>query len=428
MTRREKVILGFCFAALIGAVGSFAIRRSRAQSTVTASAAPAPVNVSPDVRTLLDQVRQAYTSLPALSISGTFQGNLDIDGVHRYNVAQFSGLYSSNGLFRHETKQTISADPATTEPTTQPASDTVLGNNGSNIYLFFPLRNRYQMIEAPKGKINLDSLGEDVADILRNQNLSLALAISGDAETELLQDATSISRVEDVKIEGQAYPTIQIIHPLFDQTLVIDPQTHLLRRMIGDVSKNAVMKGAKVVKSALLTSDYVNSTSAALPAAQFAWTPPADAQELTPVNPDADLTGKPAPSFSLAGMDGKPVTDQTLKGSIYVLDFWATWCPPCIASLPIVDAVHKDYKDKGVKFFAVNVQEDKATIDKFVSDTKLSIPVLMDTEGKVEDAFDPLGVTPFTVIVGKDGKVRFAAPMIGLKDRLPAMLDQALKP
>jgi cytochrome c biogenesis protein CcmG, thiol:disulfide interchange protein DsbE len=422
MTRREKVILGFCIVALIAAGGSFAIRRSRAQSA--AAPAPASVTVSPEVRTLLDQVRQAYASLQAISITGTFEGNLDIDGVHRYNVAQFSGVYSSDGLFRNETKDTVTADRATTQPT----DDSIVGNNGADIYLFFPLRNRYQMIDAPKGKINLDSLGEDVGDVLRNQNLSLALAISGDAETALLDDATSISRVEDVKIEGRAYPAIQIIHPLFDQTVIIDPQTHLLRRMIGDVTKNAVMKGAKVVKSALLTSDYTNIPSAPLPAAQFAWTPPPGAEELTPTDSEEDLTGKPAPSFSISDMDGHVVSDKTLKGSIYVLDFWATWCPPCIASLPHMDLVYKDYKDKGVKFFAVNEQEDKATIQKFVSNTKLTVPVLMDTEGKAEEAFDPVGVTPFTVVVGKDGKVRFAAPMIGLKDRLPAMLDKALKP
>jgi thiol-disulfide isomerase/thioredoxin len=420
MTRRQKVVLGFCVAALIAAVGTLALRRSRAES----AAAPAPVNVSPEVRAILDQVRQAYASVPALSISGTFQGKLDIDGVQRNNTAEFTGLYSSSGLFRNETRETTKSDSATT----QPASDALLGNNGANIYLFFPERNRYQIIDAPKGKVTLDSLGENVADVLRNQNLSLALALSGDAETELLQDATSISRVEDVKIDGQACPTIQIVHPLFDQTLVIDPQTHLLRRMIGDVSKNAVMKGAKVVKAALLTSDYTNSPSASLPAAQFAWAPPPGAQELTTEDSNADLIGKPVPAFSLPDMNGNVVSDKTLKGTTYVMDFWATWCGPCVASLPRVETISKDYQAKSVKFFAVDVQEDKATIQKFISDTKLAIPVLMDGDGKVEQAFDPLTLTPFTVVVDKSGIVRFAAPLGGLEDRLPAIIDKALKP
>ena len=103
---------------------------------------------------------------------------------------------------------------------------------------------------------------------------------------------------------------------------------------------------------------------------------------LTAADSGSDLAGKPAPAFSLTGMNGKVVSSESLKGSVYVLDFWATWCPPCVASLPHLDGIYKDFKDKGVKFFAVNEQEDKPTIQKFVSDTKLGIPVLMDSDGQ----------------------------------------------
>ncbi|MGD0464856.1 MAG: TlpA disulfide reductase family protein [Tepidisphaeraceae bacterium] len=417
MTRRRKAALGFCLAVLLAGVGAVALRRSAAQSAATHP------SVSPEVRALLEQVRQAYASLVSLSISGTFQGHLDIDGIQRNNSAQFAGLYSSAGLFRNETRETTGADPASPQST----SDALLGNNGTNIYLFFPERNRYQMIDAPKGKVNLETLGEDVADILRNQNLALALALSGDAESELLQDATSAVRVDDVTIDGQTYPAILILHPLFDQTLVIDPQTHLLRRMTADVSKNARMKGAKEIKSALLTADYVYSAAATLPAAQFAWSPPPGAQEMIPADAGSDLEGKPAPPFSLTDMDGHQVTNQTLKGSVYVLDFWATWCGPCVASLPHVDALYKDFNGKGVKFFAVNEQEDKPTIQKFVSDTKLSIPVLMDSDAKVGAAFDPDGMIPLTAVVGKDGKVIKAAHMGGVEDQLRPIITEALK-
>ncbi len=247
MTRRQKVAFGFCFAALIVSISTFALRRSGAEPAATQPS----IVVPPDVHALLDQVRQAYASLTSLSVSGKFQSQLDIDGVQRSNSAEFNGLYSSNGLFRNETKET-SPDPAT--PTS--IGDAILGNSGTNIYLFFPEKNRYQMIDAPKGKVNLETIGDDTSDILRNQNLSLALALSGDAESELLQDAVSAIRIDDVKIDGQGYPTLLVLHPMFDQTLVIDPQTHLLRRLTDDVSKNARMKGAKLIKSALLTVDF----------------------------------------------------------------------------------------------------------------------------------------------------------------------------
>ena len=84
----------------------------------------------------------------------------------------------------------------------------------------------------------------------------------------------------------------------------------------------------------------------------FAWSPPPGAQLLAADNsgsgPDAgaDIENKPAPAFSLSGLDGKQVSNKSLLGSVYVLDFWATWCGPCVASLPHLDGIYKDLKAK----------------------------------------------------------------------------------
>ena len=64
-----------------------------------------------------------------------------------------------------------------------------------------------------------------------------------------------------------------------------------------------------------------------------------------------------------------------------MLDFWATWCVPCVASLPSLDAFAKKHGDAGVKVFAVNIKEDKEAVGQFVSDRKLSLSVLLDTDG-----------------------------------------------
>jgi thiol-disulfide isomerase/thioredoxin len=414
----RKLALASTLAALI-AIGIAALSRSSGQSAATQPV----VTVSPQARDLLDQIRQAYASLKTISISGKLEGHFDVDGVRQDKTGQFTGLYSSSGLFRSEMKDSSTGDPAATQPT----RDAVVGNTGEKVFLFLPDRNRYLMMDAPKDKISLDSLGDDVADILRNQDLSLALAISGDAADELLQEATSVGRVDDVQIDGHAFPAIIIVHPQYDETLAIDPHTHLLRRATADLSKKARMQGAGTVKTAVLTMDYAYAPSAPADAAQFAWSPPPGAQELSPVLAASDLDGKPAPPFSLTDVDGKPVTSQGLKGSVYVLDFWATWCGPCVASLPQLDGIYKDVKDKGVKFFAVNEQEDIPTIRKFVSDTKLAIPVLTDSDGKVGEIYDSDGAIPFTVVVGRDGKIVKAAHMGGVEDQLRPIIADALK-
>ncbi|MGD0390871.1 MAG: redoxin domain-containing protein, partial [Tepidisphaeraceae bacterium] len=368
MHMRRNLTFGVLFVAVI-VIGLAALSRSSGQSAATQPA----VTIAPQARQILNQLRDAYASLKSLAVSGTVDGRFDIDGVQSANKGQFTGLYSSTGLFRSEMKDASS--------TTQPTGDLLLGNTGEKIYLFLPEHNRYQIIDAPRGKVDLSTLGDDVADLLRNQDLSLALALAGDASGELSQNASSILSVDDVKIDGRPFPAIVLVCPRYDMTLVVDPQTHLLRRAVADLAKNARLQGAQNVKSALLTMDYLNTPAVGAEAGRFAWSPPPGAQPLTADASGSALEGKPAPAFSLPGLDGKDVSAPSLKGSVYVLDFWATWCGPCVASLPHLDAIYKDFKPRGVKFFAIDVNEDKNTIQKFVNDSKLAIPVLLDSDG-----------------------------------------------
>jgi thiol-disulfide isomerase/thioredoxin len=90
---------------------------------------------------------------------------------------------------------------------------------------------------------------------------------------------------------------------------------------------------------------------------------------------------------------------------VTILDFWATWCPPCRASLPHLGEVYAKLKGDGLKVYAVNVAEDKPTVQAFIEKTKLAVPVLLDTDGSVAQKFDANAI-PETVLIGKDGKIR----------------------
>ncbi len=121
-------------------------------------------------------------------------------------------------------------------------------------------------------------------------------------------------------------------------------------------------------------------------------------------NPADALVGKDAPAFTLTGMDGKTVSLADLKGKVVVLDFWATWCPPCRASLPHLDKFYQEKKGDGVQVFAVNESEEKDKVTAFVEKTKLGVPILLDSEGKAGAEYKANAI-PETVVVGKDGKV-----------------------
>ena len=142
---------------------------------------------------------------------------------------------------------------------------------------------------------------------------------------------------------------------------------------------------------------------------------------------DADtssLEGKQAPDFTLQTIDGKTVKLADLKGDVVMLDFWATWCPPCRKGLPHVQALSqkKELTDKGLKVFAVNVQEKNEQVEAFLKKNNYTFTVPMDKEGKASEAYLVTGI-PTTVIIGRDGKIKRA--LVGLVP--PDELDKAIQ-
>jgi thiol-disulfide isomerase/thioredoxin len=150
----------------------------------------------------------------------------------------------------------------------------------------------------------------------------------------------------------------------------------------------------------------------------FAFKPPADAQKVASVqevfaaaagggaDPAAALKGKPAPQFELELLDqeGKATLAAHKDKQIVILDFWATWCGPCVRALPILEKVAKEYKSKGVVFYAVNQREDPAQVRQFMKQREFSFNVAMDAQGRVGNLFQVQGI-PQTVIIAPDGKV-----------------------
>src|SRR5438552_8863991 len=116
------------------------------------------------------------------------------------------------------------------------------------------------------------------------------------------------------------------------------------------------------------------------------------------------LKGKPAPDFTLKTLDGKDVTLSEQKGSVVLMDFWATWCGPCRASLPHVQklAADKELAAKGLKVWAVNAHEDQSKVSAFKKENSYSFETPLDAKGATMKDYMVHGI-PTTVIVGRDG-------------------------
>jgi peroxiredoxin len=134
--------------------------------------------------------------------------------------------------------------------------------------------------------------------------------------------------------------------------------------------------------------------------------PSASAPETAPEGAAAPVDGLPAPSFTLPLASGGTFSSDSLKGKAAVVNFFATWCPPCREEIPGFVEVYEKYKDKGFVLVGISVDTDtRKNLPVFLSERAVKYPVVT---GDLETARAYGGVSsiPATFFIGKDGKIR----------------------
>ena len=137
---------------------------------------------------------------------------------------------------------------------------------------------------------------------------------------------------------------------------------------------------------------------------------------------ESPLIGKPAPSFTLQDLNGKQVSLSDFKGKVVLLDFWATWCPPCSAAIPHMQALHKKYKDKGLVLIGINHETDHAKVKEFARD-RISYVVLLDAD----EPFKEYGIRgiPTLFYIDREGEVRYRD--VGFSDGKEEVIERKVK-
>ncbi|MDB6027567.1 MAG: thiol-disulfide isomerase-like thioredoxin [Verrucomicrobiales bacterium] len=389
----SRVSLSLCFALV-----TFSLNAQSDQLPQGAEdSSPRRNDIDPAAHVVIQRMEKAYQNLKSARLGGHVEINLEFPGTSETNSQSFNSSFEAPNKFRHEITNGLT-----------------LGSDGDKGFVYDKKEKSYARFDFPMGKLLVENLPPLVPHILQVRNPSLLFAISKTPFTELSHNFDEVTKMPDVKVNGTNYNALRFGSGKESGqiTMLVDQKTDLIRRFKVDFKPALEEAGKKHVNAAMLLVDYESvHPNASVVDGEFDWTPPEEAIDIHEAagaarseNATTHLEGTMAPNFTLTSLDNKVVSLYELRGKVVVLDFWATWCPPCVASLPKFAALSKEEKDPGVQFFAINLQENRETIQDFLEKRKLALTVLRDQNGNTAKLFGVESI-PQTIIIGKDGVV-----------------------
>ncbi len=190
-------------------------------------------------------------------------------------------------------------------------------------------------------------------------------------------------------------------------------------RLLADAETGLLVSYEAAQEVQAPTGGYRQETRLALrkmhfgqPVVAALFTLPANFQEVaqfTPWNAAKlmdQFAGKPAPPFHLKALDGQPISLAAHKGKVVLLDFWATWCPPCRADAPVLEKLHQQHP-KDLAIIGISVSEERAIVEKFLREYPRPYPVALTTENDLTRPYQA-GPLPLYLVIDRQGKLTAA--------------------
>jgi len=119
----------------------------------------------------------------------------------------------------------------------------------------------------------------------------------------------------------------------------------------------------------------------------------------------APSVGSQAPDFNLPGLGGQSISLSDFRGKPVLINFWATWCPPCRDEMPYLQEVYEEWSDKGLVVLTIDIGDPPAQVEEFMASLHLSLPVLLDMQGNVAQKYN-VQFYPTTFFIDKEGIIQ----------------------
>jgi peroxiredoxin len=124
-----------------------------------------------------------------------------------------------------------------------------------------------------------------------------------------------------------------------------------------------------------------------------------------------EIIGQEAPAFTLNDLEDKPISLKDYKGKVMLVNFWATWCPPCKDEIPSLNQLHKKYDGKDFIVLGISTDDSKKDIIKFIKEHKVDFVIPHDRDGKIMREYKVFSL-PTSFLIDKQGKIveKFLGP------------------
>lgn len=360
---------------------------------LTAQAAPAPAKVDPQVKAVLDQAIAAHQALNALSATLSVQS-------------------TGSGMGEDQTVTLAFQKPGLAKASVADKTGALaqIVSDGKTLTIYDAHAKQYARQPLPSGASAVAAVFSSARALLPmilSRPETLSQVAGNGAKTALSADTVGGLPVDVVTVT----PPAAAGRPRITFTLSVGHDDHLLRRVTETVVATQKGQARTLTHTETVTDLSIRPT---LTATDFVFTPPlgakkAPAQAARPPMHDPRLVPGARP-FPIAAKDlsGKPLSLAQYRGKVVLMDFWATWCVPCVGEMPNVIAAYKKYHAQGFDVLGISLDEDRGALTSFLKQNQMPWRQVFDGKGWKSAVSTRYGVMsiPFGLLIGRDGAIR----------------------